>query len=56
MNPLNKLYVAFRESRMGQSMTEYALIIAAVAVIAYVGYQALGTDINTVVNNIGHDL
>ncbi len=56
MDSLRQLYVALRQCRSGQSMTEYALIIAAVAVIAYVGYQALGTDINTVVNNIANDL
>jgi len=39
-------------TRRAQTMTEYALILAAVAVVAIVGYLALGTSITTLVNNI----
>jgi Flp pilus assembly pilin Flp len=31
-------------------MTEYALILAAVAVVAYVGYQSMGSTITTLLN------
>ena len=37
---------------MGQTMTEYALILAAVALVAYVTYQVMGQDIGSMVNTI----
>jgi Flp pilus assembly pilin Flp len=40
-----------REAR-GQTMTEYALILAAVAIVAIVGYLALGTAVTTLINNV----
>jgi Flp pilus assembly pilin Flp len=39
-----------------QTMTEYALILAAVAIVAYVTYQTLGTDIKTLVSSVATDL
>jgi len=50
-----KAYVRMTE-RKGQAMTEYALILAAVAVVAVVAYQALGNSITNEVNNIVSDL
>ncbi len=35
----------------GQSMTEYALIMAAIAVVVYSAYQTLG---NGIVNEVGN--
>jgi Flp pilus assembly pilin Flp len=46
MDILRKLYVKGSEFVRGQTMTEYALILAAVAVVVYAGYQTLGTTIN----------
>jgi Flp pilus assembly pilin Flp len=40
----------------GQTMTEYALIMAAVAVVVYVTYSTMGNDIGTLVNKINTDL
>jgi Flp pilus assembly pilin Flp len=40
----------------GQTMTEYALILAAVAVVVYITYKAMGNDITTLVNAIDSDL
>jgi Flp pilus assembly pilin Flp len=37
-------------------MTEYALIMAAVAVVVFVTYQTMGTDIGSLVNKINSDL
>ena len=42
--------------RRGQTMTEYALILAAIAIVVYATYQTLGTDITTKVNAIGSAL
>lgn len=40
----------------GQTMTEYALILAAIAVVVYITYKTLGNDINTLVTAIDSDL
>jgi Flp pilus assembly pilin Flp len=53
---VSKLYVQARENLRGQTMTEYALILAAVAVAALVAYQGLGTHISTLANNVAGDL
>jgi Flp pilus assembly pilin Flp len=37
-------------------MTEYALILAAVAIVAYVTYQVMGQDIGTMVSKIDSSL
>jgi Flp pilus assembly pilin Flp len=42
--------------RKGQTMTEYALILAAVAVIVFVTYEVMGQDINSLVNSIDQSL
>lgn len=46
---------ARRVSR-GQTMTEYALILAAVAIVAYVTYQVMGQDIGSMVSKINSAL
>jgi Flp pilus assembly pilin Flp len=40
----------------GQTMTEYALILAAVAIAAYLTYQVMGQDISTMVTGITSEL
>ncbi len=44
MNAIKRFYVRIRESSSGQTMTEYVLIVTAVAVIVYAGYQGLGAE------------
>jgi Flp pilus assembly pilin Flp len=36
----------------GQTMTEYALIMAAIAIVAIVAYMTLGTTITDLVNKV----
>jgi Flp pilus assembly pilin Flp len=36
----------------GQTMTEYALILAAVAIVVFAVYEVMGQDITTLVNQI----
>jgi Flp pilus assembly pilin Flp len=43
---------SIRNEAEGQTMTEYALILAAVAIVAYVTYQVMGQDIGSMVNQI----
>ena len=49
MNVLRKLIVSMRQRENGQTMTEYVLIIAAIAVAGYVAYQGLEGGINTII-------
>jgi Flp pilus assembly pilin Flp len=46
------LAVLSRRVRRGQTMTEYALILAAVAIVAIVGYLALPTAVTTLINTV----
>ena len=41
-----------RTYQRGQAMAEYALILAAVAVVVYVGYEVMGTTITTLLSTI----
>jgi Flp pilus assembly pilin Flp len=56
MSALTKFYVKSRErlSRLakGQTMTEYALILAAVAIVVFITYEVMGQDIGKLVNNV----
>jgi len=60
MDSIIKLYVKARvkadELARGQTMTEYALILAAVAVVVYAGYQSMGTTIKSVLNSVDNQL
>jgi Flp pilus assembly pilin Flp len=56
MELLTKLFVRAREWHKGQTMTEYALILAAVAVVVFVTYEVMGQDINSLVNGIDKNL
>src|SRR5579875_2649277 len=56
MEFITKLYVRANEFRKGQTMTEYALILSAVAIVVFVGYQTMGTDINTLLSSIDAQL
>jgi Flp pilus assembly pilin Flp len=52
MDLIRKLYVKADGFARGQTMAEYALIVAAIAVVCYAGYQATGTTISTLVSNV----
>lgn len=47
MDFITRIFVRTREWHKGQTMTEYALILSAVAVIVYLGYQTMGTTITS---------
>jgi Flp pilus assembly pilin Flp len=40
----------------GQTMTEYALIMAAVAIVVFITYETMGQDIGSLVNKVNTDL
>jgi Flp pilus assembly pilin Flp len=52
VNASEKMRKSIRTNAEGQTMTEYALILAAVAIVAYVTYQVMGQDIGSMVNKI----
>jgi Flp pilus assembly pilin Flp len=52
MNAITKLVVRAREYQRGQTMAEYALIMAAVAVVVFVGYQTMGSTITTLLTTV----
>jgi Flp pilus assembly pilin Flp len=56
MDKITGLFVKVREYHRGQTMTEYALILAAVAVVVFAGYQLLGTDIGVLLTNVDSKL
>jgi Flp pilus assembly pilin Flp len=56
MNAITKVFVRMREWSRGQTMTEYALIMAAVAVVVFATYQVMGTNIGSLVNKVNSDL
>jgi Flp pilus assembly pilin Flp len=52
MEAITKMIVKVREYQRGQTMAEYALIMAAVAVVVFVGYQTMGTTITTLLGSV----
>jgi Flp pilus assembly pilin Flp len=56
MDLIRKLYVKADESARGQTMAEYALILAAVAVVVFVGYQIMGTTITGLLSTVDGNL
>jgi Flp pilus assembly pilin Flp len=52
MDTITRMYVKvrnlqLRNLRRGQTMTEYALILAAIAVVVFITYEVMGQDIST---------
>jgi Flp pilus assembly pilin Flp len=56
MDLIRKLHVRTGELARGQTMTEYALILAAVAVVVFAGYQTMGTTINSLLTSVDGQL
>jgi Flp pilus assembly pilin Flp len=56
MDKIANILVKMREYQRGQTMAEYALIMAAVAVVVFVGYQTMGTTITTLVTSVNGKL
>jgi Flp pilus assembly pilin Flp len=56
MNKITRAFVRVREYERGQTMAEYALILAAVAIVAFVGYQLMGTTVTTMMTSVDGNL
>ena len=51
MSAITKAYVRLRESK-GQTMAEYGLIVALVAVVTVVAWTLLGTNVTATINSV----
>ncbi len=56
MDKITRLFVKVREYQRGQTMAEYALIMSAVAVVVFVGYQTMGTTITKLLGTVNGQL
>jgi Flp pilus assembly pilin Flp len=56
MDLIRRIYVRTSELGRGQTMTEYALILSAVAVVVFVGYQTMGTTIGSLLTSVDGSL
>jgi Flp pilus assembly pilin Flp len=56
MIAIRNLVVRIREFNRGQTMTEYALILSAVAVVVYIGYQTMGTTVSSLLGSVDNFL
>ena len=56
MDRITRMFVKLREYQRGQTMAEYALILAAVAVVVFIGYQKMGTTITTLLSGVDSKL
>jgi Flp pilus assembly pilin Flp len=56
MNLITRMFVKAQNWQKGQTMTEYALILAAVAVVVYAGYKTMGTSITGLLTSVDGNL
>jgi Flp pilus assembly pilin Flp len=52
MDLIRKLWVMAKERTTAQTMTEYALIVAAILLVIIAGYETTGSTISTLVNTV----
>ena len=56
MDLLRRAFVKVNEYQRAQTMTEYALILSAVAVVVFLGYQLMGTNIGSLLGSVDTQL
>ena len=56
MSVLTRMCLKVRDLHKGQTMTEYALILAAIAVVVFAMYEVMGQDIGSLVNKVNSAL
>ena len=52
MNSASRIFVRLRESLRGQTMTEYAFVLAAVAIAVFATYEIFGQDVSSLVRTV----
>jgi Flp pilus assembly pilin Flp len=56
MDRINRSFIRVREWQKGQTMTEYVLIVSAMAEVVFVAYRSLGTELRVLLNAINSAL
>jgi Flp pilus assembly pilin Flp len=56
MDFITRMFVKAQNWHRGQTMTEYALILSAVAVVVYIGYQTMGSSITSLLTTTDGNL
>ncbi len=56
MDFVTRMFVKAQNWSKGQTMTEYALILSAVAVVVYAGYKTMGTTITSLLSSVDSQL
>ena len=56
INLINRMYVRASEWQRAQTMTEYALIISAIAIGLLFGYKTMGTDLRVLLASVDSQL
>jgi Flp pilus assembly pilin Flp len=56
MDFITKMFVKAQNWHKGQTMTEYALILSAVAVVVYAGYKTMGSSISGLLTSVDGQL
>ncbi len=52
MDKITRMFVKVREYQRGQTMAEYALILAAIAVVCIAAYDAVGTSVSSMLSTV----
>jgi Flp pilus assembly pilin Flp len=52
MNSASHIFLRLRESLRGQTMTEYAFVLAAVAIAVFATYEIFGQDVSSLVSTV----
>lgn len=55
-DPICRSYIWVRESPRGQTLTEYALIFAALSLAVFAAYESIGNSIVVLGNGLNSDL
>jgi Flp pilus assembly pilin Flp len=52
MDTIKKSYARADRLARGQTMTEYAMILATIAIVCIAAYQLMATDLQTMLSNV----
>lgn len=52
MNSASRIFLRLRESLRGQTMTEYAFVLAAVAIAVFATWEVFGQDVRSLVSTV----
>jgi hypothetical protein len=53
MNRTTEVFVAYKNSKLAQGYTEYLILLALIAIVAYAAVQLIGNDVSTAMNSTG---